>query len=98
MSNDLKQLRDRIEGMSKYHQTEVLRILTHTESVSVNENSNGCFINLTELDDSVRSKLSKYVTYVDQQEHQLTRIETEKDRIQNVFFNGNKDTDNIKIS
>ena len=84
--------------MSKYHQTEVLRILTHIENVSVNENSNGCFINLTELEDSIRSKLFKYVTYVDQQEHQLTTIETEKDRIQNVFFNGNKDTDNIKIS
>jgi|TARA_B100001250_G_C19813990_1_gene797268 hypothetical protein len=98
MSNDLKRLRDRIEGMSKYHQTEVLRILTHIENVSVNENSNGCFINLTELEDSVRSKLFKYVTYVDQQEHQLTTVETEKDRIQNVFFNGNKDSDNIRIS
>ena len=84
--------------MSKYHQTEVLRILTHIENVSVNENSNGCFINLTELEDSVRSKLFKYVTYVDQQEHQLTTVETEKDRIQNVFFNGNKDSDNIRIS
>ncbi len=98
MSNDLKRLRDRIEGMSKYHQTEVLRILTHIENVSVNENSNGCFINLTELEDSVRSKLFKYVTYVDQQEHQLTTVETEKDRIQNVFFNGNKDSDNIRLS
>ena len=98
MTNDLKRLRDRIEDMSKYHQIEVLRILTKTDTVAVNENSNGCFINLTELDDTIRSKLTKYVTYVDQQEHQLSSIETEKDRIQNVFFNSNKDTDNIKIS
>ena len=94
----MKRLRDRIEGMSKYHQVEVLRILTSTDSVAVNENNNGCFINLTELDDSVRSKLGKYVTYVDQQEHHLSTVESEKDRIQNVFFNDNKDIDNIKLS
>ena len=50
-------LKDRIETMSKYHQVEVLRILSKIPSVKTNENNNGTFINLTEQTPEVINEL-----------------------------------------
>jgi len=69
---------------------EILRIFDNNNT-TLNENNNGTFINLTELDNSVIEKITKYINYVNEQENELTEVENEKDRIQNKFFNGNKE-------
>ena len=48
--NNLKNLKEKIEKMSKYHQVEILRVLVEKHNIAINENNNGVFINLTELD------------------------------------------------
>ena len=90
MSNNLQLIKTRIESMSIYHQMEILRIFDNNNT-TLNENNNGTFINLTELDNSVIEKITKYINYVNEQENELTEVENEKDRIQNKFFNGNKE-------
>jgi hypothetical protein len=73
-----------------------LRIFKESD-ILLNENNNGTFINLTELDNSIIDKLDKYISYVNEQETQLNEIENEKDRIQNTFFKDNKDINNVII-
>ena len=90
MSNNLQLIKTRIESMSIYHQMEILRIFNNNNT-TLNENNNGTFINLTELDNSIIEKINKYIKYVDEQEDELNEVENEKDRIQNKFFNGNKE-------
>jgi hypothetical protein len=79
-------LKERIENMSKYHQVEVLRILTKFSSVKTNENNNGTFINLTEQSPEVIAELEKYANYVDEQQIQLKKGEIEKEQIEQHFF------------
>ena len=92
----LQTLKGRIEKMPVYHQIEILRIFKESD-ILLNENNNGTFINLTELDNSIIDKLDKYISYVNEQETQLNEIENEKDRIQNTFFKDNKDFNNVII-
>jgi hypothetical protein len=86
----LKEIKDKIEKMSKYHQTEILRILKQYNDVNINENKNGSFINLTELPHHIIENLIKYSEYVEEQQRELKEIETEKERIENKFFSTHK--------
>ncbi len=79
-----------IEKMSQYHQQEILKIFVKNDTI-VNENKNGCFINLSDLKEKNIEPIIKYVNYVNEQEKNLDVIESEKDRIQKVFFKQNKD-------
>ena len=83
---DINTLKERIETMSKYHQIEVLRLLSKLSSVKINENNNGTFINLTEQSTEVISELVKYADYVDTQQKQLKIIETQQEQLEQVFF------------
>jgi hypothetical protein len=83
---DLNQLKERIESMEKYHQTEVLRILNKLPSVKTNENNNGTFVNLTEQRAEVINELYKYTKYVEDQQKQLKTVETEKEQLEHHFF------------
>lgn len=89
-TNYLQTIKTRIESMTIYHQKEILRIFNNNNT-NLSENNNGTFINLTEVKDDVLEKINKYIKYVDEQEHELTEVENEKDRIQSAFFNGNKE-------
>ena len=82
----LNNLKERIENMPKYHQIEVLRILSKLPSVTTNENNNGTFVNLTEQNEDVITELYKYANYVEEQQKQLKKIETEKEEIEQHFF------------
>ena len=84
--------------MSKHHQIEVLRIFSQIPGVCLNENNNGTFINLTEQNDDVITRLTDYIKYVDEQQKQLSTIENERERLEKVFFKDNKETSNIIIT
>lgn len=81
--------------MNKEQQIEVLRKLSQMEGVNLNENSNGTFINLTELNEEQLSTLESYISYVQEQETNLGAVENEKTRIQQSYFNGNKEMTNV---
>ena len=83
---ELNILKERIEQMDKYHQIEILRILSKNEQVTLNENNNGTFVNLTELSEEIKKELEKYVDYVIEQQKLLKEIETKKENIEQIFF------------
>lgn len=99
MSQDAVALKDKIEAMGKNQQVEVLRILsTAVPPVTLNENNNGTFVNLTALSETDLDKLRSYVKYVEEQQEHLRVAEREMERLGNTYFKGNKETENTKIS
>lgn len=87
---DLHFLKESIENMSKFHQIEILRIISKT-NVHLNENSNGTFVNLTEQPDELINEIKKYVKYVTEQQSNLSVVENEKYRLEQIFSKDNKD-------
>lgn len=85
----LTKLKQSIENMDKNNQIEVLRLL-HKNDVILNENKNGVYVNLTELNSETLNNICKFVEYIDSQENKLNREETIKQEYKNTFFD-NKD-------
>ena len=85
MTTQLKQLKDRIEALNQHHQIQILKIVTQN-NVAYTENKNGSFINLTNVDDTVISKITDYLGYVDEQETQLNEVENQKTELTKQFF------------
>lgn len=83
---DVITMRDAIEKLSKDHHIEIGRIL-HSNHVSMNENQNGIFVNLSTIDEQVLNKLQRFVQYVELQEKQLHVDEIEKEGLKGTFFN-----------
>jgi len=91
--NKLNYIREQIENMSKFNQTEVLRVLTKNKEVIINENKYGNHINLSHLNNFVLKELILYIKYVNTQEMYLNNVEQEKEKYKNTFFlKGNKDS------
>lgn len=97
MTTNLKFLKEKIEGLTNFHQIEILRILDNAKNVTLNENKNGVFVNLTNIDASVIEVIEKYLLYVNKQEKQLDIIENQKENLANIFFKDNKDITNTDI-
>lgn len=97
MSN-LNCLKEKIEGISKFHQIEILKILKSDDTITINENKNGIFINMTSLKESTITELEDYLKYVNTQEKQLNDIEVEKDKLSNTYFKDNKDNSSIQLN
>ena len=77
---DLLNVKDNIEKSSKEHQIEILRILIENK-VMVNENSNGIFVNLSNINSDIIIKLQDYLNYITEQEKNLDTFENTKKKI-----------------
>ena len=85
----LTNMKNSIEKMDNSNQIEVLRLLNN-HSVVLNENKNGIYINLSELDEDIIEQIYKFVNYIYNQENKLSEEETEKQCYKNIYFD-NKD-------
>ena len=83
---NLNLIKSSIEAMNKFHQVEVLRILKGCPTVTLNENKNGVFVNLTELSAAKVGELEEYVRYVAVQEDQLSELEDKKEQFISEFY------------
>lgn len=93
----LEYVRQQVELMSKHNQVEVLRILNNSDNnVTLNENSYGVFINLSDLSEELLHKLNNYIEYWKKQENHLTNIENQKQVYKTIYFSNNiKDKNSI---
>ena len=91
----LQNIKDLIEIMNKCQQIEILKLLIKS-SVSLSENSNGTFINLSDLDDNNIIALENYIAFVNKQDNQLLNMEEEKEHIKNSFFKQEKRNTKLK--
>ena len=94
----LENLKHSIEKMNKFHQVEILRILSK-HLCKLNENKSGVYVNLTYINEEVINELLKYVDYTREQEDTLTLTEYQKAEFKTALFNNHKeDKDNITMS
>jgi ABC-type molybdenum transport system ATPase subunit/photorepair protein PhrA len=87
---DLNQLRKTIETLTKFHQIEILKRLK-ARNVVVSENTNGTFVNMSELDASTLQELRVYIDYVESQEASLKNMEHEKSAIETQYFHSSEE-------
>ena len=80
--NSIKQI---IEGFTKDQQLQILKILKEN-NVSLNENNNGTFINMTTLSDDIIEKIDEYIQHIDVQESELNINEKLKDTYKENYF------------
>ena len=95
--NVLEHIKSEIESMDKYHQIEVLKILSKN-LCKINENKSGVYVNLSFLDNETMDEIQKYIDYSKQQEETLVTMEYQKDEFKNAFFIEKGNKDNMTIS
>jgi hypothetical protein len=85
-------IKQSIEALNNNRQLEILKLLMKIKNITINENTNGTYINLTELNNDIINELNMYVNYIKSQESQLNELELEKDNVKNIYFpKDNKD-------
>lgn len=92
--DELLKIKTSVENMNKFHQVGVLKLLSSKENLTINENNNGVFINLSDLDDTVLKELADYIQYVSEQESDLDQHEQEKEKYKSVFFDNTTTEEN----
>jgi len=92
----LEALKNTIETMSKYHQIEILKILSK-KLTKINENKSGCYINMSFLPDDTLKELEEYVSYIKDQEESLETMEYQKEEFKNAYFIEKENKDNPTI-
>jgi hypothetical protein len=94
---NLENLKRTIETLNKYHQIEILKILTKN-LCKINENKSGCYVNLSFLNEESIEEIQKYIAYVKDQEESLNTMEYQKEEFKNAYFITKEDKDNPTIS
>ena len=87
----LNKIKQRIEQMDINNHISALYMITKNKSVKYSENSNGTFINLSELDDSMLLKIEEFIEYIELQKYEIEDIEKKRKNIENIYFKQNKD-------
>ena len=87
----LEDLKSKIEQSNKQHHIEILKILKKNNTVTLNENKSGVYVNLSLLPLQSISDISNYVKYIEEQEATLSSLETQKLDFKKTFFNEKED-------
>ncbi len=85
---ELVTLKSKIEKLTKKQQLEILKIIMKID-VSISENNNGIFFNLSSLSSEQLININKYIDYVSDQEKTLQEMEVIKCELSDAFFNSN---------
>ena len=89
--SDLIKLKEKMENLNESQQLDILRILMENQ-IKFSENSNGVFLNLTNLNSEEIIEINKYIQYISDQEANLITIENmKKEYKKNFFMNTSKD-------
>lgn len=83
--DSLKTIVAKIEQMKKTNHIGILRILMKTNEDCINENKNGIYVNLSEVDPETISSIQKYLEYIEFQEQNLTTIEAKQEDVKKLF-------------
>ena len=87
---NLEKIRKTIESLNSTHHVEVAKILLN-HNVKLSENSNGIFINLTNLSENTIKDLECYLKFVNNQNKIIMQDEEKKEAIENIYFKDIKD-------
>jgi hypothetical protein len=85
-----------IESMNKFHQIEILKILSK-DLCKINENKSGCYINMSFLSNDTLTKMKEYIDYIKDQEDTINNMEYQKEEFKNAFFIGKDNKDETPL-
>jgi hypothetical protein len=92
---ELETIKKQIEQMDKTHHIEILKILKQNNSITLNENKSGVYVNLSFLPDPLLEQLKKYIQYTNAQEDAISLLEKQQTDLKNTFFSDKEDKDNV---
>ena len=82
----LEILKKDIEQLNESDHLKILNILLEN-NVNISENVNGCFINLSDLDDDVIDKLCNFLRFLNEKIDNLNIVEDQKKSMKTKYFN-----------
>jgi hypothetical protein len=95
-TEELEAIKKQIEQMDKNHQIEILKILKQNNTITLNENKSGVYVNLSFLPEKTIEDIKKYVKHTNVQENFISNLETQQTNFKNTFFSPEKeDKDNV---
>ena len=85
MNEEIRELKDNIELLSKSYQIEIGRLFL-SNNIQIDENKNGIFINLSKVDAPTLIKVKNYLNYANLQENKLKNIENKQEELKDFYF------------
>ena len=92
---ELETIKKQIEQMDKTHHIEILKILKQSNSITLNENKSGVYVNLSFLPDNILDQMKKYIQYTNAQEDAINSLEKQQTDLKNTFFSEKQDKDSM---
>lgn len=77
---------DRIEKLDSKHHKLIGAILKKDPSIKFNESQGGVMINASTISEEVFEEVRKFLMYLDDQENTLYKIEHEKEKMKQDYF------------
>ena len=96
-SDELENIKHRIEVMNKPDQLEILKLLSK-HLCKLNENKSGVFINMSFLSNDILEEMKNYINYTQEKTTNLETMEYQKDEFKKSLLNEKEDKDNIAVS
>lgn len=84
--SELLEIKNKIESMDYKNQIEILKIFNKFPQIQLNENNNGTFINITNLEESILKKLKEKIYDIENQLTLLNKDEIKKSVLEETFF------------
>ena len=86
---DLDSIKLKVEMMDKVNQIQILKILKDN-NITITENKNGIFVNLSGLDDNVINKINDYINHYETQEIDFNKQENIKDQFKETLIDSSQ--------
>ena len=82
----LYELYTAIRSVPETEHVNLLRIISNHSQSPINENSNGCFVNLSVLDDTCITELVEYIKFIRVKNTAIGNIEKRMGDIETTYF------------
>lgn len=82
----MQDLITRIEKLDPKHHVVIGAILKKDGNLKFNENINGVMINASTITEESTQEITKFLSYLEEQENILYKIETQKEEMKQEYF------------
>ena len=96
-TENLIKIKREIENLSRSAQIGMLRVLYARKTITINENNNGSFVNLTGLNEEDLSIIEDYLSYLQEQSRRIAILENKRKAIELKYFSAVNTDPNLPL-